>query len=149
MAFPTSYVNAYAIAESMKGNVNFDTDTFKWDAYTDSLGATDKDAMEAIGSAPFDSNKVDYTDATPAGAATMTNPGLTVGSNKIVFDDGSETGVEWTGATFTARGIVGFDDTHASDLVIAAINFGSDKSVIAGTLTVTWDASNGVFAITV
>ena len=54
-----------------------------------------------------------------------------------------------TGATFTARGIVGFDDTHASDLVIAAINFGSDKAVVAGTLTVTWDASDGVFSISV
>lgn len=149
MAFPTSYVNAYALGEAMKGNVDFVSDTFKWALYTNSLGATDKDAMEAIGSAPFTSNEVDYSGATPAGADTMTTPAITVGSDKVVFDDSGATGLEWTGATFTARGLIGFDDTHASDLVIAAINFGSDKAVVAGTLTVTWDASDGVFSISV
>lgn len=150
MAFPTSYVNGYALGQSMQGNVDYVADTFKCDLYTDSFdgASTDKDASESITSAPFTSNKVSYSGATPAGADTLTTPAITVGGNLVVFDDSGAAAAEWTGATFTARGIVVFDDTHASDLVIAAINFGSDKAVISGTLTVTWDATNGIFAIT-
>lgn len=54
------------------------------------------------------------------------------------FDD-----VVWTGVTLTARGAVLYLDTGtpSTSLLIAYIDFGSDKSVTSGTFTVGWDAA--------
>lgn len=47
----------------------------------------------------------------------------------------------WTGATFTARFAVIFDGTLAGNDLICCIDFGSDKTVSAGTFTIQWDAA--------
>ena len=45
---------------------------------------------------------------------------------------------QWTvtGGGFTCRGALLYDDTHASDVAIAVIDFGSDQVVTAGTFTI-------------
>ena len=42
----------------------------------------------------------------------------------------------WTSASFTARGCLIFNDSHASDASVCAIDFGGDKTVTSGTFTV-------------
>ncbi len=46
--------------------------------------------------------------------------------------------VSWTSSTITARWAVLYDDTHASDALIAAFDFGTDKSTSGTTFTVEW-----------
>ena len=41
----------------------------------------------------------------------------------------------WTSASFTARGCLIFNDSHASDASVCAIDFGGDKTVTSGTFT--------------
>lgn len=53
--------------------------------------------------------------------------------------DGTDT--SWTTATFTAYHGVIYDDTLASDDLIANIDFGGAKTVTAGTFTIQWNAS--------
>lgn len=63
----------------------------------------------------------------------------------IDFDDES-----WAAATFTARGALIYNDTEAGDPACLVLDFGSDKTVSAGTFTVqfpTADASNAIFRI--
>jgi hypothetical protein len=50
----------------------------------------------------------------------------------------------WTTATFITDGSVIWDDTATNDPVVCWLDFGGDKSVTAGTLTVVFDA-HGVF----
>ena len=46
----------------------------------------------------------------------------------------------WTSASFTARGCLIFNDSHASDAAVCAIDFGGDKTVTSGTFTVEFPA---------
>ena len=46
------------------------------------------------------------------------------------------TNVSWTSATFTARGCLIYNDSHASKASCCAITFGGDKSVTSGTFTI-------------
>jgi len=50
----------------------------------------------------------------------------------------------WTTATFTTGGCSIFDDGVTNDPLLCWLDFGSDKSVTVGTLTVVFD-TNGVF----
>ena len=45
--------------------------------------------------------------------------------------------VTWTSATFTASAAAIYDNTHANKLVLGWYDFGGDKTVTAGTLTLT------------
>lgn len=153
MAFATSYVNGTILGDILTNAVavNLDTDTIKVDLYTNAIVSQNKDATEVhvVGAgSPYGSTaRVSYTGATPAGSQTLTNPGVTVGGGKVIFDDSAAT-LAWTAATFTARGCEVWDDTITTpnaDPVLCAINFGSDISVAAGTFTITWDATNGIF----
>lgn len=70
------------------------------------------------------------------------------GTNKLSFD-----GVDaaWVAATLTARGMVLYDSTPATDAtrpLIGYVDFGADISSTASTFTVSWDAA-GIGAVTV
>lgn len=158
MAFAaTSYVNGYHLSQMLVNGAayNLDTDSIRVSLYTDSITSQDKNANEVKGSAPYTSNEVSYTSSsvTPgsgAAAGTLSNPAVTQSAGKIIFTDSGSATMAWTTATFTARGAVIWDDTLTSpaDPVLCAINFGADKTVTAGTFTVTWDATNGIFYAT-
>ena len=53
----------------------------------------------------------------------------------------------WTSASFTARGCLIFNDSHASDASVCAIDFGGDKTVTSGTFTVEFPAAAAATAI--
>lgn len=53
----------------------------------------------------------------------------------------------WTSATFTTSGCFIYDNTHANKLLLAVYDFGGDKTVTAGTLTLTLPAAGAGTAI--
>jgi len=79
-----------------------------------------------------------------SGGNTLTNIDVTLDSSTAVcdFDNSS-----WTSATFTARGCLIFNDSHASDASVCAIDFGGDKTVTSGTFTVEFPAAAASTAI--
>lgn len=56
------------------------------------------------------------------------------------------TDVEWAGATFSAWHAALYDDTHATDDLIATWDFGGEKVVAAGTFKLQWHA-NGIITL--
>jgi len=153
MTMTASYVNGYHLGQMLVNGAayNLDTDTIGVHLYSDSVASQDKNANEVIAASatsPYGTvGRVDYTGATPAGPKTLTNPAVTVAAGVLKFYDAGASTCEWTGATFTARGAVLYDDTLAGDPVLCAINFGSNKTVTAGTFTITWHA-DGIFVAT-
>ena len=72
----------------------------------------------------------------------LASPGVTQAST-TKWD---ATDTAWTSATFTAYYAVIYDDTVASDPLICSIDFGGAKPVVAGTVTIQWNAS-GIITI--
>lgn len=146
MAFPTSYVNGRAIRDSLIGGISFDTDAFAVALYSTATGG-DKNALETYdGTAPWNANEVTSTGYTGGGLA-LNNPTIAVpAAGKMIFDD-DVADREWTGVTFTAAGCVVYSMT-SGDQIVAAISFGGDQPVVAGTFTLTWDGTNGIFYAT-
>jgi hypothetical protein len=119
--------------------------TFKLALYTSSatLGASTTDystTNEVVGTG--------YT----AGGATLTNVEPTSSGTTALLDFAD---VSWAGATFTARGAVLYNTTTAgggsTTDAVAVLDFGTDKTVSAGTFTVnfpTADASSAIIRIT-
>lgn len=71
-----------------------------------------------------------------AGGATLASKAVTqAATTKWDANDAS-----WTSSTFTAAHAVIYDDTHATDDLIANIDLGGNQSVIAGTFTIQWHA---------
>lgn len=75
------------------------------------------------------------------GGNTLANPAVTeAATTKWDADD-----TAWTSATFSAFHAVIWDSTAGNDL-IASIDFGGEKAVVAGTFTIQFDAS-GIITI--
>lgn len=82
-----------------------------------------------------------------AGGTALTNVDPTSSGTTAYWDAADPS---WTTSTFTARGALIYNDTHASDAAISSHDFGSDKSVSGGTFQITFpaaDASNAVIRI--
>jgi len=75
-------------------------------------------------------------------ALTSVTPVLDSDTAICDFDNTS-----WTSASFTARGCLIFNDSHASDASVCAIDFGGDKTVTSGTFTVEFPAAAASTAI--
>jgi hypothetical protein len=147
MAFATSYVSGKTLADALTGTaLNLDTNSIKVALFTNTVTAGVKDNVESYAAAPYNANEVSSAGYT-AGGSALTNPGITSSSGKLIFDDSAAT-LAWSGVTFTARGAVVYSDTASPKRVICAINFGADQTVTAGTFTITWDATNGIFYAT-
>lgn len=147
MAFATSYVSGRTLRDALIGtNVpNLSTNTIKAALFTDAVTAGDKNAVESYAAAPYNANEVANGSGYTTGGLTL--PGCTISTptaGKWVFDTTDVT-TAWTTASFTARGVLIYNDTISPKRVLAAINFGSDRTVTAGTFTITWDATNGLF----
>ena len=81
-----------------------------------------------------------------SGGATLTSVTPTT-SGTTAFCDFAD--VSYTDASFTANGALIYNDTQ-SDKAVAAIAFGSDKTVTSGTFTIqfpTADATNAIIRI--
>lgn len=82
-----------------------------------------------------------------AGGATLTAVApTTVGQTVVV----TFSNLSWAGATFSARGGLIYNSSK-SNKAVCVLNFGSDRSVAAGTFTVKFppaDASNAILRYT-
>lgn len=80
-----------------------------------------------------------------AGGITLTTPTVTQdNTNNLAYFDADDS--VWSSATFTARYAVIYNSSVSNHLS-ACIDFGSDKSVSAGTFTIQWAAA-GIMKIT-
>jgi hypothetical protein len=115
-------------------------DTFKMALYTSSatLGPTTT-AYSAT-------NEVSGTGYTAGGNTLVVSQSPTSGGTTAFI---SFTNTTWTTASFTCRGALIYNSTD-SNKAVAIFDFGSDKTVVAGTFTVSFpvaDSTNAVIRI--
>ncbi len=120
----------------MNGSIDLDTDVIRV-ALVTSAYTPDQDTHDN-----FDdiTNEITGTGYTAEGEA--------LGSKAVAQDNTDNEGTfdaadtAWTTATFTARGAVIYKDsgTPSTSVLIAYLDFTSDKSVVAGTFTIQWAA---------
>ncbi len=120
----------------MNGGIDLDTDTIKvalvTSAYTPNID-THEDFADIT-------NEVTGTGYT-AGGATLANKTVTADTtdDEGVFDADD---TAWAASTITARGAVIYKSTGvaANDLLVAYVDFGSDKVSDNGEFKITWGA---------
>jgi hypothetical protein len=151
MAFTGNFMCTSFKLELLNGTHAFTTsvtrattaaDTFKMALYTSSA------TLDATTTAYTTSNETTNTSGTAyvAGGNTLTGS-TTSYSGTTSFVDFADS--SWTSATFTARGALIYNSTQSNKSVVV-LDFGSDKSVSAGTFTVvfpTADASNAIIRL--
>ena len=117
-------------------------DTFKLALYTSSATL---DATTTVYSATNETTNTTGT-AYVAGGNTLTSA-TTSSSGTTAFADFADSA--WTSASFTARGALIYNSTQGNKSA-TVLDFGSDKTVSAGTFTVifpTADASNAIIRL--
>lgn len=86
-------------------------------------------------------------DGYTAGGSILTGPSLTKqdASDNVRF---LANDISWVNATLTARYAILYKDTGdpATSTLIAAVDFGADKTAVNGTFTVQWNAA-GIFTL--
>lgn len=79
-------------------------------------------------------NEISGTGYVATGQALSTSASMpAIGSSEAWTDFADEV---WTTATFTARGCLIYNDTHASDASIQVHDFGADKTATAADFTI-------------
>lgn len=141
--FYTAFKKTFADRSNTAGGVDLDTDTIKimlvTSTYVPNFGTHvyKSDVTNEVASA-------NYT----AGGAALANklvvqdtPG---GRSYFDADD-----VSWVNVTFTCRGAVIYKDTGnaATSPLICYLDFVVDKTVSAGTFSIVWSNTNGIFYI--
>ena len=115
-------------------------DTFKMALYTSSA------TLDASTTVYTTSNEVVGTGYTAGGNTLTISQSPTSGGTTAYI---SFANTSWTSASFTCRGALIYN-TSKSNAAVAVFDFGSDKTVVAGTFTVqfpTADATNAVIRI--
>ena len=119
-----------AIFNLAKGNIDFDTDSFKCMLVTSGY-APNKDTDDFRNDV---TNEVTGTGYTAGGtAATVTVNAIDTVNDRIEITLGA---VSWPSSTITARGAVYYKDRGglaSADEIVAYIDFGGDVSSTAGT----------------
>jgi hypothetical protein len=142
MAITQSLATSFKV-DLLTGTMNFTSgtgDTFKMALYTSSatLGPT-----TTVYSA---TNEVVGTGYTAGGNTLVVSQSPTSGGTTAFI---SFTNTTWTSASFTCRGALIYNSTD-SNKAVAIFDFGSDKTVVAGTFTVSFpvaDSTNAVIRI--
>jgi hypothetical protein len=140
----TASLYGSVFSKAFNKEIDYDTDTVKvallGSGYTPSLAHdyfNDVSAQEITGTG--------YT----AGGATLASKTVTFtsGTGITVFDAADTV---WSSSTLTARYAVVYVSTGTSSTsaLIGFVNFGADKTSTAGTFTITWSATQGVFFLT-
>jgi len=151
MAFTGNFMATSFKLEILSGIHAFNTsvvragtgaDTFKVSLYTSSA------TLDATTTAYTATNEITNTSgsAYTAGGNTLTSP-TTSYSGTTSWADFADT--SWTTASFTARGALIYNSTQSNKAVVV-LDFGSDKTVAAGTFTIvfpTADATNAIIRI--
>ena len=129
---PTSFK-----VQLLNAQQNFTSNTFKMALYTSS--------------ATLDAGTLIYTTSNEVAGVGYTAGGNTLVVSVVPTSSGttaylSFTDTSWTTATFTARGALIYN-TSQSNAAVAIFDFGSDKSVVGGTFTVTFPAATSTTAV--
>ena len=99
---------------------------------------------------PWTSNEVANGSGYTTGGAAVTlatSVGSTAGGTAFKLN-AVPPATAWTTSTFTARGCLVYDSTNTIKFALAAINFGSDQSPSAGTLTINWNSGTPFTIVT-
>lgn len=128
----------------LSGTMNFTAgtgNTFKMALYTSSatLGPTT--------TAYTTTNEISGTGYTAGGNTLTVSQSPTSGGTTAFI---SFNNTSWTSASFTCRGALIYNDSLPGKDSVAVFDFGSDKTVVAGTFTVSFptaDATNAVIRI--
>jgi len=142
MAITQSLCTSFKV-DLLSGTMDFTAgtgDTFKMALYTSSatLGPT-----TTVYSATNEISGTGYT----AGGNTLTVSQSPTSGGTTAFISFNNT--TWTSASFTCRGALIYNSSQ-SNKAVAVFDFGSDKTVVAGTFTVSFpvaDATNAVIRI--
>jgi hypothetical protein len=142
MAITQSLCTSFKV-DLLAGTMDFTAgtgDTFKMALYTSSatLGPTTT-AYSAT-------NEISGTGYTAGGNTLVVSQSPTSGGTTAFISFSNTT---WTSASFTCRGALIYNSSQ-SNKAVAVFDFGSDKTVVAGTFTVSFpvaDATNAVIRI--
>ncbi len=137
MAFTGSYVTDSFKEQLLLAVHDFSTDVIKIALYTSS--ATIDNTTTAY-SATNEVSGAGYTAGGKTLTATVTPDGI---YTILDFAD-----ISWTSATFTCRGALIYNSSK-SNKSIFVLDFGTDKTVSSGTLTVQFPTANSNTAIAV
>ena len=142
MAITSAICNSFK-QEILEAEHNFTAstgNTFNLALYTSSA------TLGASTTAYSSSNEITNTSGTAYSAKgkALTSVTPTLDSSTAVCDFAD---VSWTSASFTARGCLIFNDSHATDASVCAIDFGGDKTATSGTFTIQFPAAAASTAI--
>lgn len=129
---PTSFK-----VQLLNAQQNFTSNTFKMALYTSSA------SLDATTTVYTTSNEVSGTGYT-AGGNTLAVSVAPTSSGTVAYISFSDT--SWFTSTFTARGALIYNASQ-SNAAVAIFDFGSDKSVVGGTFTVTFPAATSTTAV--
>jgi hypothetical protein len=116
-------------ANLMNKEVDLEADTINVALYTSSHAFTAGDNVFTT------TNQITGTGYTASGAALASKTVTQAATTKWDAADTS-----WTSASFTAAHAVIWDDTVATNDLIASIDFGGNQTVSSGTFTIQWHA---------
>jgi hypothetical protein len=147
MAFPSSGLFVASFVDALDTTqlaLDLDLETHKLALFSNSVVAPDLTANTAYGVSPWDANEVTGTNQSAGGNVLTTTTFTHVATGSCAFDaaDYAVSGTTMSGI----RGCQIYADALAGNNAIAAVNFGADYAVTAGTLTIQWNAS-GIFTI--
>ena len=137
MAFTGSYVTDSFKEQLLLAVHDFTTDVIKIALYTSSASI---DNTTTVYSATNEVSGAGYTAGGNTLTATVTKQGI---YTILDFTD-----ISWTSASFTCRGALVYNSSKA-DKSIFVLDFGTDKTVSSGTLTVQFPAADVNNAIAV
>ena len=142
MAITQSLCTSFKV-DLLSGTMDFTSgtgDTFKMALYTSSatLGPTT--------TAYSTTNEISGTGYTAGGNTLVVSQSPTSGGTTAFI---SFSNTSWTSASFTCRGALIYNSSQ-SNKAVAVFDFGSDKTVVGGTFTISFptaDATNAVIRI--
>jgi len=142
MAITSAICNSFK-QEILEAEHNFTAST----GNTFNLALYDSDASLGAGTTAYSSSEeITNTSGTAYSAKgkALTSVTPTLDSSTAVCDFAD---ISWTSASFTARGCLIFNDSHATDGSVCAIDFGGDKTATSGTFTIQFPAASATAAI--
>ena len=142
MAITSAVCNSFK-QEILEAEHNFTAST----GNTFNLALYDSDASLGAGTTAYTtSEEITNTSGTAYSAKgkALTSVTPTLDSSTAVCDFAD---ISWTSASFTARGCLIFNDSHATDASVCAIDFGGDKTATSGTFTIQFPAASATAAI--
>jgi hypothetical protein len=133
-------------AKMANKEIDFDSDSIKV-ALCTSAYTPNQDTDDYFNDITNEVTGTGYT----AGGQALSNKSVayTSGTNTQAFKADPTV---WTTSTITARYAVIYDatpGTAATNPLIGYVDFGADVTSTAGSFTITWDATNGVFSAAV